>query len=135
MIKSEVHKGLIKRGLTKLNLTINIEQTGPMSLTVLAGTYTDVGGSTFALTEDIVLNFVADGEYKKDVTVSLVKNKATEEVEIWMDEVLGDGLHAPADIPIEHELLLQLVGHGWFIIPPNTTDLSSIDIYCMKVIE
>jgi len=66
------------------------------------------------------------------LSVTLTWNSS---VEVWVDEVLRDGNHLPADPPAGYEVLTCLVGYGWFTIPPDTTDLSIIDIYCMKVIE
>jgi len=135
MIKSERHLGLIKRGSTKLDLTINVEQTAPMQLTITKGQYTDVQGNLFSLENDVVLDFVADTVYAKNIAIALVKHTVSGSVEVWVDEVLRDGDHSTADPPAGYEVLTHLVGYGWFTIPPNTTDLSSIDIYCMKVIE
>lgn len=135
MIKSKRFMGLIKRGTTKLNLTIRIEQTAPMQLTVRKGDYIDVQGNKFTLANDVVLDFTADFNYEKGITISLVKNKTTKKVDVWVDEVVQDELHLPANVPTDYEVLLVLVGAGWFIIPPNTANLTDIDIYCMKVIE
>ena len=43
MIRSEVHRGLIYAGETPLACTIAVEQTGPMVLTIRAGSLTTTG--------------------------------------------------------------------------------------------
>jgi len=132
MIKSEVHKGLIRRGATKLDLTIEVEQTAPMQLTVRKGTYTNVSGDAYELRKDVALDFI--GDVDKTITVSLVLKTSSGEVDIWVDEVPMDGLHLPADTPSGYQVLIELIGASWFILPTGCADLSQIDIYTMQVI-
>ena len=135
MIKSEVGKGLISRGTTKLDLSIVIEQTGPMQLTVRKGAYTETDGTVSALLQDQILSFNADANFSKSVTISLVKNISSGAVDVWVDEVLQDGLTMPGDPPSGYQVIMNLVGGGWFIIPAGCVDLSNVDIYCFKVIN
>lgn len=51
MIKSEVYRGLIYAGSTPLASSIILEQTGPMQLTVRAGTLIDTDGTEYPMAD------------------------------------------------------------------------------------
>lgn len=133
VVKSEIHRGLIKRGYTKLNSTINIIQTAPMQLTVKAGVFTDVQGNNFRLENDIVIDLASDPNFDFQVLITLIHG--VNGVDVWLDQFLLDGLHYNASCPNGYTPLIVLAGYESFIIPKNTTSLDNIDIFVLKVID
>ena len=135
MIKSELHKGLIKKGITQLGLTIILEQTDPMELTVRSGNYVGVDGDVFTLSSDVVLNFTSDPDFEKSVLIALVRETSTGDVDVWVDEVVQDGVHVHDETsPPGYGVIDYLVRGTWFRIPPNTSNLDDCDIFMLKVI-
>lgn len=54
MIKSELYRGLIFAGNTPLASDLVVEQTGPMQLTVRAGSLTDTRGNVYQVPETVL---------------------------------------------------------------------------------
>lgn len=63
MLRSILYQGRIYAGATRLSSTLQVEQTGPMQLTVRKGVLTDVAGTEHALEDDAVLDIPGPGEY------------------------------------------------------------------------
>jgi len=124
-VKSKIFKGLQRRGKTHIDSTIKIEKTGPMEITVRAGTFTDVNGETFTLTSDKVIT-LTDGT---DNYVALIYNPDTGVVDIWHTT------EPEPTLPSGFKLIQPLIRWGWFVIPTGTTDIANIPLYCMTWID
>lgn len=134
MIKSELRQGLIYAGATRLALSIAVEQTGPMQLTVRAGAYTETNGNTFRLAEDTIFNLTSDSASKKYYRIQLGV-RADGSVGVIARSRLSTDPY-PRN-PIGWQRLLSLVLYGsseygeWgdLLLPPGLSDLASIDIF------
>ena len=145
-IKSEVGRGLIYAGDTSLNITIKVEQTGPMQLTVRAGSFTSTGQrrknkdgeflpwieepKTYTLAADQVLNLMSNPDFDKYHDIDLVSDGIA--VDVLARSKLNDGIEELATYPVGwkqvHDLILP------FIVPAGTTNLAGVDIYVWTVL-
>ena len=146
MIKSEIGHGKIYAGDTPLALTIVVEQTGPMQLTVRAGSFTGTGqrrkdhdgkwlpwieeSKTYVLVADQVLNLTSDPVFSKEYDIDLVSDGVT--TDILVRSKLNDGIEEFAPYPVGwkqvHDLILP------FTVPAGTADLAGVDIYVWTVL-
>jgi len=117
--------GLQRKGATKLDSTLKIEKTGPMEITVRAGTYTDALGENYTLASDKVIALTAD----TNNFVALIYNPDTGVLDVWHTT---DPLAEP---PAGFKLLQTLIGWGWFVIPAGTTDIANVPLYCFTWID
>lgn len=125
MIKSEMYRGKIFAGDTKLANTIRVEQTAPMQLTFRAGTFTHTDGQQWALDSDVSVDLMSDANYPTMCQIEIGVLAGT--VNVWCGLQRMDGveeMNPPAGW-IGHLLVLP------FIIPPGATSLP--DIYVITV--
>jgi len=125
VVKSRIGQGLQRRGNTKIDSNILIEKTGPMQITVRAGTYTDVLGVDYELKNDKVINLEAG----TNNFVALIYNPTTGELDVW------HATDPTAEPPVGFKLLQVLIGWGWFVIPPGTTDIAGVPLHCSTWID
>ena len=145
-IKSEVGTGKIYAGDTSLAISIVVEQTGPMQLTIRAGSFTTTGqrrkdkdgkwlawieeSKTYTLVTDEVVNITSDPNFSKDYDIDLISRGV--DTDILVRSVLNDGIEEFAPYPAGwkqvHDLILP------FTVPAGTTDLASVDIYVWTVL-
>lgn len=138
MIKSELYRGLIYAGKTPLSMTIKIEQTASMQLTVRAGSFTSTGqwlpciveSKTYVLATDQVLNLTSDPDFSKHYDIDLMSDGVT--TDILVRSKLADNIEEwspyPAGWTRVHDLVLP------FTVPAGTTDLVNVDIYVWTVL-
>lgn len=145
MIKSLVGRGLIYAGDTLLALSIEVEQTGPMQITVRAGSFTSTGqrrkdrngnwlaweeeSKTYTLLTDQILNLTADLTFPKDYDIDLISDGTKNDV--LVRSRLQDGIEEFAPYPAgwkqAHDLILP------FTIPAGMIDLANVDIFVWTV--
>lgn len=144
MITSVIGRGLIYAGDTSFALTIAVEQTGPMQLTVRAGSFTSTGQrrkdhngawlpwieepKTYALAADRIIDLASDPTRSVAYDVDLVSDGATTDVLITRT-IVGveeSGPLPPGRVKI-HELLFK------FVLPPGCADVMPIDICALTV--
>lgn len=145
-IKSETGRGLIYAGDTPLAISIVIEHTGPMQLTVRAGSFTNTGQrrkdklgewlpwieepQTYTLVADQVLNLTSDLNFAKHYDIDLVSDGVT--TDILIRSQLDDGIEEWSPYPVgwkqAHDLILP------FTVPAGTADLANVDIYVWTVL-
>ena len=125
MIRSKIQKGLQRKGNTKTDSTILIEETGAMQITVRAGRFTDTLGESFDLLTDRTVDLTAG----TNNFLALVYNPSTKVTDVW------HATDPEAQPPIGFKELQMLIGWGWFIIPLGTTDIANIPLYCFTWID
>ena len=122
MITSKVGRGLIYAGETPLACDIAVEQTGPMQLTVRAGSFTSTGdrklgvpSQTYTLDVDCVIDLVSDPHVPVGYDIDLAHDDMTTSVVVKRRTSTGD--YAPLTPPWTkvHELLFE------FILPAGRT--------------
>ncbi len=129
MIKSQIYHGKIYAGATKLASTIRIEQTAPMQLTARAGTVTHTDGRAWTLANDAVFSLAADAMYPTECKIEIGDIASADNV--WCATRLVDGveeMNSPTGWNMGHVLVFP------FVIPPNATDLSNVDIFVLTVL-
>jgi len=122
MIRSKVHKGLQRRGNTRIDSSILLEQTGPMELAVRAGEFVDVQGNVYALPSDSVISLTSTTD-KKYVSAWLTttdgKTLQVETRELTQAQLnAGEAASALNGEPVE-----RLLGWDWCIISANASSL------------
>jgi len=128
---TENSKGIIDAGDTELACTITVEQTGPMQLTIKAGTYTHPDGQMFTLASDEVVNIVSDPTYPVIYRAALGLLNGV--FNIWFcGWFRGDVSSMDKGRAYWQRLAWLMVD---FVVPPGTTDLSTLNIYVLKVVR
>jgi len=127
VVRSKIFMGLQRRGNTKIDSTIKIEKTGAMEITVRKGIYTDPLGVKYELPSDKVISLTPGTK----LFVILIHNPDTGETDIWHTTSRGIDLNLPPGF----KFLERLIGWGWFIIPPDATDIANIPLYTMTWID
>jgi len=116
-------------------LTVAIEQTGSLELTFRAGTFLwrDRGRlvQEIVLATDEVAMIEPHPTAYTSYTFSLVENDGR--VEVWQDLIRSDEDKEHLDREGAAEALgvtvyCPLIGEGWLVVPPGTTDLSELRI-------
>jgi len=128
MIRSKIHKGLQRRGITRIDSSIRMEQTGSMELTVRAGEFVDVQGNVFVLPEDKSISFEPAAEKKYTsawLTTADGKTLDVETRELTQSQ-LDSGESAPA---LAGKSVVRVLGWDWCIIPPNASSLPKTHTY------
>jgi len=122
MIRSRVHKGLQRRGNTKIDSGISLEQTESMELTVKAGEFVDVQGNVYTLSSNSVISLTSTTD-KKYVSAWLTttdgKTLQVETRELTQAQ-LNAGEGAPA---LNGRSVERLLGWDWCVIPANASSL------------
>jgi len=130
-IRSRIHRGLQRRGATKIDSDILVEQTGDMQITVRAGTFVDVQGNEFVLTDDAVFDLTSAAETKYiQFWLTNPSNPAVDKLEILQSE-LNAGEQWKGTI--SGQRIIRLVMAGWLVIPANVTFLP--DFHCFTWID
>lgn len=116
MIRSKIHRGLQRRGNTKVDSDILLDQTGDMQLTVRAGTFVDAEGKEYTINSDTVYDLSSDPNYDKEVFIGLrnPSNPTVYKLEAAPPE-------NESDRPDDHIHLL--VGWKWLVIPAGASAL------------
>lgn len=136
-ITSALFRGLIYAGSTSLASTIVVEQTGPLQLTVRAGSFTTTGDvrqgvppETHTLAADQVLDLTAHATYPTAYRAFLVTDGVSADV-LLQSRVL-DGIEDWPDPPAGWQIVHQLVYE--FVVPAGATDLSAVEIPVLTVL-
>jgi len=133
-IKSDLHRGAIYAGSTPLACTITVEQTGPLTLTVRAGSFTTTGDrtagmapETLTLAADQTVTIVPDATAAKVYAVDLGVMGGAVDV-LARSRFLGDDdPAAPPGWRTVQRLVFDLT------VPPLTTDLAGLDVHTFTV--
>lgn len=139
MIKSEIERGLIHAGNTALTCTLSLEQTGPMQLTVRAGTLVMPDGTAITLAADEALDITADPVLPRYYRIEVGMLDGAANV-LCRSRLEPEFPAKPAGWVRVHTLTIQggtpeCWGSHWeFAVPPGTTDLSALDIYALSVL-
>lgn len=143
-IQSTVDRGRIYAGETPLALTITVEQTGPMQVTVRAGSFTSTGQRrkdrsgnwlpwieepvTYALAADQTVDLTADLLVAKEYVVELGVNGLGAVDVLVRSRIVPDPFPPP---PPGWTTIHMLVFP--FRVPPLTLDLTDVDIYALTI--
>lgn len=135
---AEKNRGLMKAGSTRLDSTIGFRLTGPMTLTVLPGTYTSPSGQKYTLKRKRSFELQAHPKLPKSVALFLVEQQGRVDVRMDTTFVPGEG-HSHQTIiekygerslkpePITGEVQ-ALIGYQWLIVEPGETTLEDDQI-------
>ena len=129
MIKSQIYRGKIYAGATKLACTILVEQTARMQFTVRSGTFTHTNGDSWILASDAVFNLASNPTFANECKIEIGDIAGV--VDVWCGTKLLDGIeedNPPTGWNTGHVLAFT------FTIPPGTTNLSGIDIFVLDVL-
>lgn len=130
-IKSDVYKGKIYSGSTRLASTIAVEQTGLMQLTVKSGVFTHTNGDTWTLASDAVFNLTSSPDYPTGVKIEIGDIEPDGVMDVWCGTCVQDGVDEfdiPAGWRVGHALVFN------FSIPAGCTDITPIDIFVLTVL-
>lgn len=136
MIKSEIGRGLIYAGDTSLALTIKIDQTGPMQLTVRKGDFVMLSGERFTLSNDVVLDLNPDTTVPFHYRIELGTDaNGSVGVLARARTQTGSRPAAPFGWRRLHTLTVcDSQAQNWeFMVPSGLTDLKDIDIFVIAV--
>lgn len=130
MMRSEITRGKIEIGATQLASTITVIQTAPLQLTVKEGTFTHTDGRAWILANDAIFSFTTDAVYPIEckIEIGYIAGMAN----VWCGTRLLDGIeemNPPLGWNTGHVLIFP------FVISPNTTDLSAVDIFVLTVVS
>ena len=100
MIRSEVHRGLIYAGETPLACTIAVEQTGPMVLTIRAGSFTTTGEAVIRSYEPA----------RHDALLDAKRAERTREgrVRVWRQDEDGEPIEKSATFTLSMDRILPI---------------------------
>lgn len=112
------------------SVSLLVEQNG-LNVTVRAGSFV-IAGTSYELSQDQVYTHVSDS-LKMWVSGCLAKNRATNVVQLFVDEVKDDGVdtHYRFLDTDPYELLHRLFNVE---IPANTPSLNSLDVQVTPVV-
>ncbi len=122
-VKSKRGKGLQRRGRTQIDADLVIDKApnGGTVIRISSGTFIDVDGTKYSV----------EGA-EKDIGTSSNDRK----IGIWLHQADADnalevhiGEQAPGNI------VQRIVPSGWFQVPANTSDLSTVDMYAYGWID
>jgi hypothetical protein len=128
MLKSELYKGQIYAGATKLACTLSLVQNGPLQITIGKGVFTHTNGSQFTLNQNEILDFVVDATATKFYQALLVRKGTSVDVALLSRFEGGEYPQLVDGWQLVHPLIFE------FALPPGTIDLSGIDIYHLSVL-
>ena len=128
MITTAVHRGLIYAGQTRLASTIRLEQTGPMQVTVRAGTFTGTDGTPHRLAADQLGLFSSDPTAVKQYEAELGLT-ATGAVEVCLRSRIPPDGYPP--LPAGWRTLSVLI--CTVTVPRGATDLTEVPIHVLTV--
>ena len=133
-IKSEIYRGKIYAGTTKLNCSINIEQTAPLQLTISTGTFTHTNGVSWRLEADQVFDITPDAVYPTECKIEIGDSRVGDVygvVDVLCATRLLDGIEefdTPPDWKTGHVLAFP------FVVPAGCMNLSAVDIFVLTVL-
>ena len=128
-IKSEVYRGKIYAGATKLACSINIEQTAPMQLTVSTGSFIHTDGRTWDTSAPAVFDIAPDTTYTTECKIEIGDINGV--TDIWCASKLLDGIEefdTPPGWNSGHHLAFP------FVVPAACVDLGAVDIFVLSVL-
>jgi hypothetical protein len=128
-IKSEIYKGKIYAGGTELACNIAIEQTGPLQLTVNAGTFTHTDGKAWTLAVPTVFDVPADPTHPTECKIEIGDIGGV--ADVWCASRLLDGIEefdTPPGWNSGHVLAFP------FVVPAGCVDLANVDIFVLTVL-
>lgn len=128
-IKSLIYQGEIYAGATKLACTIAVAQTGPLQLTVSAGSFTHTDGRTWVNDTPAVFDITPDAVYPTECKIEIGDIGGA--ADIWCASRLLDGIEefdTPPGWNNGHVLVFP------FVVPPGCTDLAAVDIFVLTVL-
>ena len=145
-VTSWVGRGQIWAGDTPLACTIAIEQTGPMQVTVRAGSFATTGQRrrsrttkewepwieapvTVTLAADRVVDLTSDPAHPVAYGVDLISDGMQTDVFVKRRVVGGEKYRdTPAGWTTVHALLFE------FTLPPACADVNAVDIFALTVL-
>ncbi len=135
MILSEIGRGKIYAGHTKLASSLVVTETGAMEITVSSGSFTNTGNlskgvlpQTYSLLNDAVCPVFNTEQGMKYYAGELVESQWQVDI-LWRSWYMGqDKPLVPSGFTVLHYIIFP------FLVPPNTESLADISIYCLQVL-
>ncbi len=134
MIIERVGRGLIYAGKTNMASSFIVEETGPLEITVRAGSYTSTGDAkagilprTYTMASDAICTVFNTAPAYKLYQGQLIASQ-------WSTDILWISYYANQEyppMPDGFELVQNIVWQ--FYVPPNVTSLENTEICVLKV--